>query len=255
MVSRLEYHLRVRHSILAIIAAFGLIVVAPFASRSFAQINSGTSAASSAFGGHSVTGAVVPPTGAVHPPTGTVPSVSPLGQSRPTPGPGFSSASGSGSHQLHRNHHRDGSYGPAIVYGVPVPYAVDLGASDAQAAESDDADNDPDEQGGPTVFDRRGSGEASYIPPVESVPHPHAAVSNQTESSEADVPVTPTSLVFKDGHTLDVANYAIIGEILFDLTPGHSRKVPLADLDLDATVKRNDDRGIVFQLPPGAQAN
>jgi hypothetical protein len=35
-----------------------------------------------------------------------------------------------------------------------------------------------------------------------------------------------------------------------DLTRGHSRKIPLTDLDLEATRKQNDDRGVTFQVPP-----
>ncbi len=65
----------------------------------------------------------------------------------------------------------------------------------------------------------------------------------------------PTVLVFKDGHQSEVENYAIFGQTLFDLTPGHRRKIALADLDLVATEKQNDDRGVTFQLPPGTQAN
>ena len=62
-------------------------------------------------------------------------------------------------------------------------------------------------------------------------------------------------LVFKDGRKLEVGNYAIVGATLFDLTPGHTRKIALADLDLEATRQQNDDRGVAFQLPPPAQAN
>ncbi len=62
-------------------------------------------------------------------------------------------------------------------------------------------------------------------------------------------------LVFKDGHKLEVGNYAIVGPTLFDLTPGHPRRVAFADLDLEATRQQNDDRGVTFQLPPSAQAN
>jgi hypothetical protein len=61
--------------------------------------------------------------------------------------------------------------------------------------------------------------------------------------------------VFKDGQRLDVSNYAIVGNTLYDLTPGHRRKVALAELDLSATAKENDDRGIDFQLPPGTSKN
>ena len=62
-------------------------------------------------------------------------------------------------------------------------------------------------------------------------------------------------LVFKDGHQLEVENYAIVGATLYDLTEGHRRKVALSDLDLTSTAKQNDDRGIDFHLPAGAVAN
>ena len=62
-------------------------------------------------------------------------------------------------------------------------------------------------------------------------------------------------LVFKDGHTLEVKNYAIQGDLLYDLTPGHPRKITLADLDMSATQKQNDDRGIDFQLPARTNGN
>jgi hypothetical protein len=65
----------------------------------------------------------------------------------------------------------------------------------------------------------------------------------------------PTTLVFKDGHQIEVGNYAIVSQTLYDLTPGRPRRIALADLDLSATEKQNDDHGVVFQLPPSAQAN
>lgn len=144
-------------------------------------------------------------------------------------------------------------YGPTMVYGVPVPYAQDYGDSD-DSASSDADDNDPDYQGGPTVFDRRGSGEDSYVPPVEDAPSAHAAQPDD-DYWAATEPEQPTILVFKDGHSLEVENYAIVGGTFFDLTPGHARRIALAELDLPATYKQNDDRGVVFQLPGAMQPN
>jgi hypothetical protein len=140
-----------------------------------------------------------------------------------------------------------------LGYAVPVPYAVDLGATDADDANADDPD--AQYQGGPTIFDRRGSGAASYIPPVKDVPTPHAVRDADATPADPDPPQAPTLLVFKDGHKVEVGNYAIVGPTLFDLTPGHPRRVLLADLDLEATCQQNDDRGVTFQLPPSAQAN
>jgi hypothetical protein len=39
--------------------------------------------------------------------------------------------------------------------------------------------------------------------------------------------------------------------MLFDLTPGHPRRVALSELDINATQKQNDDRGVDFKLPTG----
>jgi hypothetical protein len=62
-------------------------------------------------------------------------------------------------------------------------------------------------------------------------------------------------LVFKDGHQQEVSNYAIVGGTLYDLSDGRSRKIALAQLDLPATVKQNDGRGIDFELPAGVRLN
>jgi hypothetical protein len=60
-----------------------------------------------------------------------------------------------------------------------------------------------------------------------------------------------TTLIFRDGHRLEVRNYAIMGSTLFILTP-ERRKVPLTDLDLQATARANDDRGVDFRVPAGS---
>jgi hypothetical protein len=46
-----------------------------------------------------------------------------------------------------------------------------------------------------------------------------------------------------------VLNYAIVGDTLFDFAAGRTHKILLADLDLKATRKANDDRGVDFQVP------
>ncbi|MGH9671025.1 MAG: hypothetical protein ACRD3A_13045 [Terriglobales bacterium] len=58
-----------------------------------------------------------------------------------------------------------------------------------------------------------------------------------------------TVLVFKDGHRQDLRGYAITGEVLYDLAGGRARKILLADLDLAATIKLNDELGNDFRLP------
>lgn len=69
------------------------------------------------------------------------------------------------------------------------------------------------------------------------------------EPVEADRNQPQTVLVFKDGHRVEVENYAIVGGTLYDLSQGRSKKVALAELDLPATVKQNDERGVEFRVP------
>jgi hypothetical protein len=125
-------------------------------------------------------------------------------------------------------------------------------AEDGDAAPADDS---AAYQGGPTIFDRRGEGAESYVEPA---PEEQEQVAQSTSENlqplasdvePAELPL-PTTLVFKDGRQLEVLNYAIVSHTLYDLTPGHARKIALSDLDLAATEKENDNRGVTFELPP-----
>ena len=134
-----------------------------------------------------------------------------------------------------------------------MPYSADVAGPDTA-----DSDDDSQYQGGPTVFDRRGSGADSYVPPVDAqldAPSDADTADASFDDAAPEPAPDPTILVFKDGHQLEIQNYAVVSQTLYDLTTGHQRKIALADLDLGATVKLNDDRGISFELPPSAQAN
>jgi hypothetical protein len=261
----LEYHNDVispiQRLIPASLAILGMLLFPiVLVDNSSAQISSASSSGS----GHSFstappTGSIAPPTGSIAPPTGAASTHN-----------GFApSASGASHfngfpHSPNGDHHRshNASNGNSLYpyvypywYAIPVqvPYAVD-------ASDDNGNDDDPEYQGGPTVFDRRGAGAASYVPPsYEGPAHAQAPPpedASLTQSSAAPVPESPqspTTLVFKDGHQVEVENYAIVAQTLYDLTPGHPRKIALADLDLPATEKQNDNRGITFQLPPAVQ--
>lgn len=182
-----------------------------------------------------------PPTGPVSPRTGPI--------SPPTSGRTYiTGITHNGNHNAH--HTAVGSAYYPYIYALPVPYAVDTTAADDNP-DNDSADNDADYQGGPTIFDRRGHGADSYVPPTDN----NAAQEQNFAEAEPDPPQPPTTLVFKDGHQIEISNYAIVSQTLYDLTPGHPRKISLAELDLPATQKENDDHGVVFQMPPSAQAN
>jgi hypothetical protein len=62
-------------------------------------------------------------------------------------------------------------------------------------------------------------------------------------------PGTPTVLIFRDQHKQEVENYAIVGQTLWTFSPQLTKKIPLSDLDLPATTKANEDRGVDFRLP------
>ena len=60
---------------------------------------------------------------------------------------------------------------------------------------------------------------------------------------------TPTLLVFRDKHTQEVQNYAIVGGTLWIFSEQRATKLPLSWLDIEATTKANEDRGVNFQVP------
>lgn len=60
---------------------------------------------------------------------------------------------------------------------------------------------------------------------------------------------SPTVLVFRDKHTQEVQNYAIVGGTLWIFSEQRATKLPLSWLDIEATSKANEDRGVDFQLP------
>ena len=74
-----------------------------------------------------------------------------------------------------------------------------------------------------------------------------ARSSNAAQTSKSAVP--PTELVFRDKHTEEVQNYAIVGQTFWILNAEKARKFPIAQLDIPATQKANEDRGVDFQLP------
>jgi hypothetical protein len=247
MTRILEYHKSVRPSIPDPVAVFSSLAVALLlALPAFAQINGApASVTSPGFGGRAING---PPASVTSlGPQGFAPVHPPLSAA----GKGVHHHDGDGHHQRRTN---SNFVGP-IWYAVPVPYAVDNGpANDGPEAAEDDSDYQGD---GSPVSDRRGNGEHSDIPPVKQAAPGHAPEQAEADqpAADPDPPLPPTVLIFKDGHAVEVGNYAIQGATLFDLTPGHRRKIAIADLDLEATRRQNDERGISFQLPQSTRVN
>ena len=70
----------------------------------------------------------------------------------------------------------------------------------------------------------------------------------QPQGQSQSVPGVPTVLVFRDGHRLELQNYAVIGQTLWVLDERNATKISISDLDLDATQKENRSRGLRFPL-------
>jgi hypothetical protein len=165
----------------------------------------------------------------------------------------------------HHHHHINGGtfIGGAYPVYVPVP-VTELPYAD------DGTDGGPDgqpERPAATVFERGYRADAARYPrtmdDADDYPsrpaHPadaQPAGETSPAASDASKPVaaqTPSVLVFKDGHKLEVQNYAIVGDTLYDFSPGHQRKIALSQLDLKATSDANESAGVEFQLPGRAQ--
>jgi hypothetical protein len=69
------------------------------------------------------------------------------------------------------------------------------------------------------------------------------------QGERAEVPSPPTVLVFRDQRRQEVQNYAIVGQTLWSFAPARTQKIPLADLDIAATTKANEERGMDFHVP------
>jgi len=222
-----------------------------------AQANWAPSVTSMGFGGNHVNG--IPP------------SVTSLGFGQT--GFGHAGAPGWGGHGNFHNpmfpahpignprHHHGNDYPYYPVWGAYYGYPI-FDSGDAYQQNFDSVDNaeNPDEyRGGPTIFDRRGDGQ--YVPSggarrSELDQETLASVSQPAPGPPPEVANQPqTILVFKDGHQASVDNYAIVGSTLYDLSGGKRHKIPLADLDLNATAQQNDDRGVDFEVPTSSPAN
>jgi hypothetical protein len=74
------------------------------------------------------------------------------------------------------------------------------------------------------------------------------------EETHSTAALPPAVLVFRDGHREEAAKYTIVGSTIFikaDYWSGGSwtHEVPIAKLDVVATMQANQERGTKFSLP------
>ncbi len=137
-----------------------------------------------------------------------------------------------------------------------LPYAVPVYVPYTQGVEIDE--NDSPEDYVEIAPRRRPRPILDPVPDEPPAPRPQPAAPSKPPEPAPPAPPEPeqlaTIVVFKDGHQMELKNYAIVGDTLFDLSVPR-RKIPLEDIDVLATQKLNDERGLDFRLPLATAGN
>jgi len=90
-----------------------------------------------------------------------------------------------------------------------------------------------------------------YPPPPQSNEQ-SAAQGAAAQSDGLDHPAV--TLVFNDGRPpVKVNSYVLTGSSVFVAESGHQRVIPIADLNLPATIQQNREAGVDFELPGGTR--
>ncbi|MGB8468530.1 MAG: hypothetical protein WA795_14480 [Candidatus Sulfotelmatobacter sp.] len=145
-------------------------------------------------------------------------------------------------------------YGCMGAYGYPWGYAGEIDPYwwwDSDSGSSYDPDqqyqtglaNEMNQQSLDEQRMRKQGDQDAYAQWAPSPPRQHSEHEELNEAAPATV------LVFRDEHKQEVKNYAIVGQMLWVFDLQHTQKIPLSDIDLPATTKANDARGVDFQLP------
>jgi hypothetical protein len=118
-------------------------------------------------------------------------------------------------------------------------------------------DDPPAVAGGAVQPNGQGNDMYAQEPAPEYAPQQQAPYQAQDVPPPPPGPVEPTplavtTLVFKDGHSQQVHNYAMTQTTLYvldDVASGRRVEIPLEKIDLPATQRANQDAGIDFNVP------
>jgi hypothetical protein len=177
----------------------------------------------------------------------------------PVPGYNYHYGSNSSYHGNFGNYGGRGYRGSAFGYYVmPYYYPVDNSAYGYDYVGGEG----PDLYSGPPIGPNDSLHMIAEQPPVDPYAYgppdapgyaePPVAAVPPAPAPEPPKPGEPVVLVFRNGHQQEVTNYAIMGDSLYVFDQGR-KKIALADLDLPATQKANDDRGIEFNVPAASK--
>jgi hypothetical protein len=98
-------------------------------------------------------------------------------------------------------------------------------------------------------------GDEGYPPPRPAYTSEASAPASQNPAPATDGLDHPeVTLVFNDGRPPEKVNsYVLTGSSVFVAESGHQRVIPIADLNLPATIQRNREAGVDFELPGGTR--
>ena len=94
-------------------------------------------------------------------------------------------------------------------------------------------------------------GDEGYPPPRSAyTPEASAPVSQNPAPATDGLDHPEVTLVFNDGRPPEKVNsYVLTGSSVFVAESGHQRVIPIADLNLPATIQQNREAGVDFELP------
>ena len=168
-----------------------------------------------------------------------------------------------------QGNHVHGNRGALGVGFVGLPYYVDpmafVDASDDDTAQQAQPAGPARPDYGPQApYPQAPYGEGSYdqsygapAPPrppysPEGYPAPQQQNTAAAENDGLDHPAV--TLVFNDGRPPEqVHSYVLTGSSVFVAEHGHQRVIPIAELDLPATIAQNREAGVDFTLPGGSR--
>jgi hypothetical protein len=141
----------------------------------------------------------------------------------------------------------DSDSGYDAGYGYNPGYSYDADYGDDPVYSYNPGNGDPGQRYDTGLANQmRQQGVVPWRPPDSGNQNYSRSTASQDPSGEL---ASNTVLVFRDQHKQEVQNYAIIGQTLWTFAPQHSQKIPLSALDIPATEKANDERGVTFRIP------
>ncbi len=87
-------------------------------------------------------------------------------------------------------------------------------------------------------------------PPYGMSPEESGTVAAPPPSKPTDPPLI---LIFRDGTRMEVRDFAVVGQVFWDLSGHPTRKFPISQLNLEASIQANEARGVEFPAVASAK--